>query len=156
MIYFIKIDPEHVKIGYSIKPFNRLGQLQGGSAATLKMLAILPGGRETEKAIHNRFSEHRVRGEIYRLAGALAKYVDALPEAGQSYQDNFAIRLARTPKGGAIRYNSVFEIAPSMPHFVKACLLAKAHGVQVVRNALDTPKEGFAALIVDMQEYGEC
>lgn len=55
-----------IKIGYSNNAQSRLGDIQVGTADKLELLGTVPGGRETEAAIHKRLG-HRfyIRGEWF-------------------------------------------------------------------------------------------
>jgi len=56
----------HVKIGRSTNPRVRERTLQA-EESDLEMLFHFPGGKVTEKGLHERFSEKRVRGEWFAL-----------------------------------------------------------------------------------------
>ncbi|WP_301121065.1 GIY-YIG nuclease family protein [Mycolicibacterium fortuitum] len=79
-VYFIADGAGHVKIGYAVNVAARLAELQCGNVLPLKVLAILKGGCEAERALHERFAEHRVRGEWFRLAPEILDYIASLPK----------------------------------------------------------------------------
>jgi hypothetical protein len=80
-IYFLKNGRRGlVKIGYSASYRMRMSTIQLSTPDDLKLIALIPGDRDTERELHGRFGKHYVRGEWFRLEGALAKYVGALPK----------------------------------------------------------------------------
>lgn len=65
-IYFIRCKATGlVKIGLSGNPRSRLSKMQSDSPGELEVLGIEPGGLERERALHNRFADHRIRGEWF-------------------------------------------------------------------------------------------
>lgn len=54
-----------VKIGFSVAPRRRLGELQTASPVRLEILGLLAGTRETEQELHEKFSAHRMSGEWF-------------------------------------------------------------------------------------------
>lgn len=79
MIYFIK-SKNHVKIGYSKNPEERLAELQTGNPIRLKLLATFPGDAKTEKGLHEAFAKYHWQGEWFRFDGHLKASVIALKE----------------------------------------------------------------------------
>jgi uncharacterized protein YozE (UPF0346 family) len=65
--------PVYVKIGKSRDPVSRVNNLQTSSPTKLRTLFILEGDRERE--LHAVFAEYRVRGEWFRVEGALKKFI---------------------------------------------------------------------------------
>ncbi len=64
-VYFIRC-LDTVKIGYS-SGLSRKEQLQTGNPSQLEIIAIIPGGRQLERLLHQRFAEYNVRKEWFRL-----------------------------------------------------------------------------------------
>ena len=66
-VYFIKSEKTHsIKIGYtSGQVKKRLNSLQTAHPYKLHLLATLPGTREYEKSLHERFSSFRLKGEWF-------------------------------------------------------------------------------------------
>jgi hypothetical protein len=79
-VYFIADGAGHVKIGYTVDVASRLNSLQTSTAFELRVLAVLKGGAETERQLHERFAEHRVRGEWFRLVPEILDYVAGIPK----------------------------------------------------------------------------
>ena len=84
MIYGIteKGDGRYIKIGvtgeaaislYAAR--TRLDALQTGNPRTLILVALAPGSAELERELHARFRPHRERGEWFRHAGAVTRWV---------------------------------------------------------------------------------
>jgi hypothetical protein len=55
-----------IKIGFSIKPEERLKALQTGYPDTLLILSMVPGSEATERAIHKELEAFRMNGEWFR------------------------------------------------------------------------------------------
>lgn len=64
-----------IKIGWSRKVASRLAQLQVGCASPLKLLGTIPGGRATERRIHERFAHLRLTGEWFTAAPELLAFI---------------------------------------------------------------------------------
>jgi len=66
MIYFIQCGKNGpIKIGQSENPVQRMATLQIGNHEKLEMLWQYSGDRYSEQFIHEKFSEHHIRGEWY-------------------------------------------------------------------------------------------
>ncbi len=65
MIYFIRCG-QHVKIGVSARPWDRLAEFQTANPEPLEMLAVAPGDFGFESELHRLFGEHRGVGEWFR------------------------------------------------------------------------------------------
>ncbi len=64
-VYFVGAVGGPIKIGCSIRPRERRSVLQVGSEHSLQVLAMMPGDRATEAAMHQRFAGNRIRGEMF-------------------------------------------------------------------------------------------
>lgn len=84
MIYFIQDESTLlIKIGFTdhATPAKRLCELQTASSAGLVLLSTIPGTREMEKHIHREFANLRERGEWFRPAPALIRFIaDTYPK----------------------------------------------------------------------------
>lgn len=78
-VYFIKRG-NHVKIGTSCRLNTRLSTLRTSTPHPLVLIGVIDGDTKVESAMHQRFAKYRVRGEWFKLEGALAKYVAKLPK----------------------------------------------------------------------------
>lgn len=66
MVYFIHAPEVHrVKIGTTTDIDKRLSQMQTGSPTQLRVIKLLPGGRDEERRWHHRFAEKRIEGEWF-------------------------------------------------------------------------------------------
>lgn len=70
MIYFIQDSATLlVKVGYTSGDVSRrLAALQTACAASLRLLGQVPGSREREGNLHERFAAQRERGEWFRIS----------------------------------------------------------------------------------------
>jgi hypothetical protein len=59
-------NPYAVKVGYSVKPEARVGELQSGNPRLLSLLAKKPGTMADEKALHNKYIKHNLVGEWFK------------------------------------------------------------------------------------------
>src|SRR5262245_1891446 len=67
MIYFTQdAQTKAIKIGYSKNPKKRRSGLQTATPNQLVLLRVIHGGREHERAYHDKFAEHRIQGEWFR------------------------------------------------------------------------------------------
>lgn len=66
-VYFMQSQggDEAVKIGWSMNPNRRLAEVGQGHPYGLAIVALLPGGRAVEFALHRRFKEYRLGGEWF-------------------------------------------------------------------------------------------
>ena len=78
VIYFIQASTGHIKIGTATDIKERLSNLQAGNPMPLKILAVVPGTRREEKALHAEFAGHRAAGEWFNPAPELMARIDAL------------------------------------------------------------------------------
>ena len=77
MIYFIKSDSGHVKIGCSDNDVSqRLLALQCATPFKLTVLKTIPGDYEQERLIHKKFKAHRVRGEWFLLTDDILGFME--------------------------------------------------------------------------------
>lgn len=77
-IYFIRCETERlVKIGYASDIARRFSQLQVASPHRLEIIGVMVHyDRSNEKQLHEYFAGHRVRGEWFRLAPHIQRYID--------------------------------------------------------------------------------
>lgn len=73
--YFVQ-DADMIKIGSSMRPEDRINQLQTGSSRHLKTLAIVPMEVAEEFNTHQRFAHLRGRGEWFRAEPELLKFIE--------------------------------------------------------------------------------
>ncbi len=78
-VYFIETeDGRFVKIGYSMRPNLRVGQLGTSSIHRLRLIGWMPGTLQTERWLHAKFSDDRDRGEWFRNSEQLRQFIGAM------------------------------------------------------------------------------
>jgi hypothetical protein len=76
LVYFIQpAGGGLIKIGVAARPKQRLYHLQTGSPVELRLVGTLPGGQPLEAELHQRFAEHRVRGEWFEPTAELLSLI---------------------------------------------------------------------------------
>jgi len=73
-VYFIQCG-EAVKIGRSVKPFERVASLSTSNHQALELLATTPGSSAEEKALHKKFAAYHIKGEWFRYSAEIAKFI---------------------------------------------------------------------------------
>ena len=76
--YFIGADDGPVKIGHSANPKARLRSIQTNFPTKLKILAVVVGGPDIEKAYHDRFSSFRLEGEWFERTENIDREIDRI------------------------------------------------------------------------------
>ena len=72
LIYFIRSgNADYCKIGITDNLPRRIKALQTGNPETLKCLGVIYGDAASERLIHIKLKNHKVRGEWYQLSEAL-------------------------------------------------------------------------------------
>jgi hypothetical protein len=90
VVYFVRAG-DAVKIGRTANLASRLRALATGSAASLEVLASVPGGREREAQEHRRWRHLRLRGEWFRADEALVRYAQGQAAGAASGADPRAL-----------------------------------------------------------------
>jgi hypothetical protein len=76
-VYFIQgVDGGPIKIGTTDNVRSRLRAIQAMNWAELRLLTCYPGFSMSERHLHRRFKEHRVRGEWFAINPELSKLID--------------------------------------------------------------------------------
>ena len=78
VIYFIRAATGHIKIGTATDLKERLSNLQAGNPMPLTVLAVVPGKRAEERALHAEFAEYRAAGEWFKPVPELLARIEAL------------------------------------------------------------------------------
>jgi hypothetical protein len=82
LVYFIEaVGAGRIKIGHARDPQARLRELQTGSAYTLRLMAMVPGGMALERALHRRFADLRLAGEWFHATPPLLAEIAAITKA---------------------------------------------------------------------------
>lgn len=79
-VYFIRSEKTHaIKIGFTADQVEkRLSSLQTAHPYKLQLLATLPGTREYEKSLHDRFSSYRLEGEWFNPHPDLLAFISVI------------------------------------------------------------------------------
>lgn len=77
-VYFIRAGAGPIKIGFTTDIKRRLPGLQTSTPKRLRVLAVMPGRIGLERAMHQRFQEHRIAGEWFRPAPELLAFIKGL------------------------------------------------------------------------------
>lgn len=76
VVYFLRTDDDLIKIGHTTNLARRKGAFGPGWE---RVLAVVPGSRDDEAALHARFAEHLARGrEYFRPAPDLLAHINEL------------------------------------------------------------------------------
>ena len=66
-----------VKVGWSSEPVQRLRDLQTGNPRELELVALVPNVKSSaERSFHEQFRAHQVRGEWFRVEGAVEEAME--------------------------------------------------------------------------------
>lgn len=82
-VYFVQAGENGpVKIGLAEDPDRRVAELQTGCFAELRLLGTIAGDRGTERALHERFADYRIRGEWFEPSAAVFEAFEVPSEEG--------------------------------------------------------------------------
>src|SRR6516162_8248402 len=73
-VYFALSGGE-VKIGVATDPLRRIKAMQA-ARPDIKLLVDIPGGRKTERELHQRFREFHIAGKWFHYANEIAAFVN--------------------------------------------------------------------------------
>jgi hypothetical protein len=80
MVYFAeRASDGAIKIGYTGNVHGRVGALAAECKCRVKLLATIPGTRDTERAMHRRFARAWVKGEWFRPTLGLMRFIRSCP-----------------------------------------------------------------------------
>lgn len=68
-----------VKIGWATNPQRRLTELNVGSPTAHVLLGFVAGEKADEAIAHSQCAAHRIRGEWFRIEGAVLAFIEHLP-----------------------------------------------------------------------------
>lgn len=71
--------PHRIKIGTSVDPARRFADLASVSAVELRLVRVIAGDQDVERALHARFADCRIRGEWFE-GYALHEVLKAMEE----------------------------------------------------------------------------
>ena len=75
MIYFIKSESGHVKIGYTKNVENRIESFSTAHGGMGKLLFTIPGNYELEKELHEKYKKYHYSNEWFHIDGELEEYI---------------------------------------------------------------------------------
>ena len=146
MIYFAQ-SPEGgtIKIGSSVNVPSRLKQLEYHYGRPLALLATMKGGREEERAIHERFAEHRMgQTEQFRPVADILAFIgrpllaSPNPDAVGAMPDG---RMAIIHLKGSPAYSEFVEAINRKTHIPKAAMFRLAFAAWCDQNGHGIPPE---------------
>jgi len=75
-VYFIESKSSGlVKIGYSNNPQKRLKEIKTMSPELLELVAIMPGAKEDEFSLHEKFAHLRKHGEWFEMCSEIGEFI---------------------------------------------------------------------------------
>lgn len=81
-VYFVKSGQGEIKIGIAVHPGQRIKKLQTGNPSTLELLAVIHGGEDLERSLHQRFQHLRLRGEWFSPGADLVDFIRSIAGTG--------------------------------------------------------------------------
>jgi hypothetical protein len=118
-VYFIRSEAGFIKVGKAVDVESRLAELQGGSPHTLTVLAVEPGGRALESALHKKFAGLRVGGEWFRDDLEIRAYISGLQAfcpPVRTTPRRAKRRVKPKPKTRAAKVANAYSKVIPMPH----------------------------------------
>lgn len=80
-VYFLRAgESGAVKIGFATDLRSRIRGIETGNHEELHIIAAMNGTAADEKALHKKFAAYRIRGEWFKYAGDLKRFIEALPQ----------------------------------------------------------------------------
>jgi len=84
-VYFLSAG-RRVKIGHTQDIIDRVGDLQRMNSNTLRLIGVIPGGRELESQIHDKFSGIRLHGEWFIECPEIYKFINVATKEWTTHQ----------------------------------------------------------------------
>lgn len=149
-VYFIQAGENGpIKIGMSLDPVKRMACLQVSRNEKLRLLAVMVGGRSSEKALHQRFKNLRLSGEWFRPKKSLLAFIDIVKSKKATTATPLAIQHG---KGEACARHSCVQsqcedlvdscqLAPS-PRPLGLFVAPSKDGAKTTRSILCEPPAG--------------
>jgi Meiotically up-regulated gene 113 len=103
VVYFVQVGEDGpIKIGHTFRPIEeRLRDLRNASPYRLRLLLMLPGQRDDEQALHQRFAAARLEGEWFRPVPELLAFIEAQKAENPDAADDRCGRPTSAKAGGA-------------------------------------------------------
>lgn len=81
-VYVVEAQSGFVKIGTSSSPRSRATIIHQSSPVPCRLIAIFPGWRKEELALHKQFAAQRAHCEWFRIEGPVAEFVEQVRGSG--------------------------------------------------------------------------
>lgn len=78
-IYFVAAG-DAIKIGFTRELKSRIASLQTSAVESLKLLGTIEGTLFEERKLHERFAQHRVRGEWFKSSPDLLAFIERVAQ----------------------------------------------------------------------------
>ena len=89
MIYFIQDERGPIKIGHTAGRINlRLSYMQCSNPFQLRLLSLTDGDETTERSLHERFAQHRLRGEWFSPHAEILQFCAEVPVSEAKLDDD--------------------------------------------------------------------
>lgn len=86
-VYFVRVG-ERIKIGVSRNAISRVQEIAGHLPYGISHVLIIPGTRQDERRLHERFKLYRTRGEWFRACAAIQLTITRCAAAGIVVHDD--------------------------------------------------------------------
>lgn len=83
-VYLAEREDGAIKIGWSSDPMRRVFELRRYMRSAVQLVALFPGDKRVENALHERFRKQRIEGEWYSAGGEVAAFVKRIEKAGKA------------------------------------------------------------------------
>jgi Meiotically up-regulated gene 113 len=78
VVYFLQAEGTgRIRIGISRRPLERIKEIRAGSSETLRLVAMIRGGKDKEAFLHDLFADARIHGEWFEATPDLVSYINA-------------------------------------------------------------------------------
>ncbi len=140
VVYFIQRSYDNaIKIGYSGCMKHRWSLLRCTAESELTILAIIDGKKEVESRLHDKFADHRIKGEWFYPCEELIKYIAmlgdnvlSLEQACAAPDDLIQIKIKRSDYDRLVK----FGVAGEPVHEAATRALDKAETLQAKYDKL--------------------
>lgn len=88
-VYFVRVG-ERIKIGVSRNAIARVQEIAGHLPYGISHVLIVPGDRQDEQRLHERFRHHRTRGEWFKACAAIQLTITRCAAAGKVVHEDAA------------------------------------------------------------------
>jgi hypothetical protein len=133
-IYFVA-QRDAVKIGFSVYPDKRIGNIQTANSEPLEVLGYYRGEQEEEKRLHVQFAHLKIKGEWFRATPELMSLVKAKIKTNGQHEELWTTRELRKIRDAHRHDKITVSICNLIISQIKNLLKAKETGDEdVARN----------------------